>query len=45
MTATEIKKEIIKVMNQVPEKLLGDILDLVKEVQSEKSSSSNLTSN
>lgn len=45
MTATEIKKEIIKVLNQVTEKLLGDILDLVKEVQSEKSSSSNLTSN
>ena len=45
MTAIEIKKEITKVLDQVPEKLLIDILDLIKEVQSEKSSSSNLTSN
>ena len=45
MTATEIKKEITKVLDRVPEKLLVDILDLIKEVQSEKSSSSNLTSN
>ncbi|GEP52733.1 hypothetical protein FNO01nite_34050 [Flavobacterium noncentrifugens] len=46
MTTTEIKKEISKALDQVPEKLLADILDLIKEVQSEKSSSSNtLTSN
>ena len=45
MTAIEIKKEITKVLDQVPENLLVDILDLIKEVQSEKSSSSNLTSN
>lgn len=46
MTAIEIKKEINKVLDQVPEKLLVDILDLVKEVQAEKSINSNtLTSN
>lgn len=45
MTAIEIKKEITKVLDRVPEKLLLDILDLIKEVQSEKSSSFILTSN
>jgi len=45
MTAIEIKKEIRKVLDQVPEKLLEDILDLLKEVQSEKSLNPKLTSN
>jgi hypothetical protein len=45
MTAIEIKKEISKVLDQVPEKLLADILDLLKEVQSDKSSNSTFTSN
>lgn len=45
MTAIEIKKEINKALDQVPEKLLVDILDLIKEVQSDKSSNSTLTSN
>jgi hypothetical protein len=45
MTTTEIKKEIHKVLEQVPENLLVDILDLLKEVQSEKSSKANLISN
>jgi len=45
MTVVQIKKEINKVLDQVPEKLLVDILDLLKEVQSEKSSNSTLTSN
>jgi hypothetical protein len=45
MTAIEIKKEIRKVLDQVPEKLLEDILDLLKEVQSEKSLNPTLTSN
>jgi hypothetical protein len=45
MTVVQIKKEINKVLDQVPEKLLVDILDLIKEVQSEKSSNSTLTSN
>ncbi|MDR6969217.1 hypothetical protein J2X31_003244 [Flavobacterium arsenatis] len=44
MTAIEIKKEISKALDQVPEKLLVDILDLIKEVQSDQSKSS-LTSN
>jgi len=43
MTAAEIKKEINKTLDEVPERLLIDILDLIKEVQSNKSS--NLTSN
>ena len=43
MTAIEIKKEINKVLDQIPEKLLGDILELVKEVQSEKDSKSKIT--
>jgi len=44
MTAIEIKKEINKALDQVPEKLLVDILDLIKEVQSDNSKST-LTSN
>jgi hypothetical protein len=45
MTVVEIKKEINKALDQVPEKLLVDILDLIKEVQLDKSSNSTLTSN
>jgi hypothetical protein len=45
MTAVEIKKEINKALDQVPEKLLVDILDLIKEVQLERTSNSTLTSN
>ena len=44
MTAIEIKKEINKALDQVPEKLLVDILNLIKEVQSDNSKST-LTSN
>lgn len=45
MTTTEIKKEIHKVLEQVPENLLADILNILKEVQSEKATKSTLTSN
>lgn len=45
MTAIEIKKEINKALDQVPEALLADILELIKEVQSDKSSSTTLTQN
>lgn len=45
MTTTEIKKEIHKVLEQVPENLLADILIILKEVQSEKATKSTLTSN
>ena len=45
MTTTEIKKEIHKALEQVPENLFVDILDLLKEVQSEKSSKATWTSN
>ncbi len=45
MTAVEIKKEINKVLDQVPETLLPEILNLVKGVQSDESSVSELASN
>ena len=45
MTAIEIKKEINKALDQFPEKLLADILELIKEVQLEKSSNLTLTAN
>jgi hypothetical protein len=45
MTSTEIKKEIHYLPHQLPENLLVDILDLLKEVQSEKSSKATWTSN
>lgn len=45
MTTTEIKKEIHKVLEQVPENLLADILIILKEVQSQKTTKSTLTSN
>lgn len=44
MTAIDIKKEISKALDQVPEDILIDILNLVREVQTEKSSTT-LTSN
>ena len=45
MTTLEIKKEISKVLDHVPEKLLADILDLLKEVQFKETSNATLTSN
>ncbi len=45
MTTTQLKKEIGKVLDRVPEKLLQDILDLLKEVESEKTTNSRLASN
>jgi hypothetical protein len=45
MTTTQLKKEIGKVLDRVPEKLLRDILDLLKEVESEKATNSKLASN
>ena len=45
MTTTQIKKEIGKVLDRVPEKLLQDILELLKEVESEKTSNNKLASN
>ena len=45
MTSVEIKNEITKVLDQVPEELLLDILDLIKEVQSEKPSKTSLILN
>ena len=45
MTTTEIKKEIGKVLDRVPEKLLQDILNLLKEVEAEKNVKNKLTSN
>jgi hypothetical protein len=45
MTAIELKKEISKVFDQVPEKLLADSLDLLKDVQTDKYANYSLTSN
>lgn len=45
MTSIEIKKEISKVLDQVPEILLMDILDLLKAVQSDNASNAKLTAN
>lgn len=44
MTAIEIKKEISKALDQIPDNILVDILNLIKEVQTENSSAT-LTSN
>lgn len=44
MTAIDIKKEISKALDQVPEDILIDILNLIREVQTENSSAT-LTSN
>jgi len=44
MTAIEIKKEISKALDQIPENILVDILNLIREVQTENSSAT-LTSN
>lgn len=45
MTTTEIKKEIHKVLDQVPDNLLADVLIILKEVQTQKTTKSTLTSN
>lgn len=44
MTAIEIKKEISKALDQIPENILVDILNLIREVQTENSSAT-MTSN
>ena len=44
MTTTQLKREIGKVLDRVPEKLLQDILDLLKEVELEKTTSGKLAS-
>ena len=45
MTTTEIKKEIHKVLDQVPDNLLADVLIIMKEVQTQKITKLTLTSN
>ena len=45
MTTTEIKKEIHKVLDQVPDNLLADVLIILKEVQTQKITKLTLTSN
>ena len=44
MTVIEIKKQINTALEQVPEELLIDILDLLKEVQLDKNSNPTLIS-
>lgn len=45
MTRLQLKDEISKVLDQVPEELLADILDLLKEIQSDKIAKSDFAAN
>jgi mRNA-degrading endonuclease RelE of RelBE toxin-antitoxin system len=45
MTSVQIKKEIQKVLDQVPETVLQDILDFVKELQVQSPDQIKLTNN
>ncbi len=45
MTAIQLKQEISKELENVPEKILSDILDLIKEFKSDNSSNSSLVGN
>ncbi len=45
MTKTEIKNEIQKVLDKVPENVLKDILDFLKDLQSQPSGRLDLASN
>jgi hypothetical protein len=45
MTSIEIKTEIQKVIDQVPENVLGDVLDFLKELQSKSSNEIKLANN
>ncbi|MBM3170532.1 MAG: hypothetical protein FJZ75_02845 [Bacteroidetes bacterium] len=45
MTKTQIKSEIQKVLNNVPENMLRDILDFLKELQEQPVSKVKLTNN
>ena len=45
MTSVEIKTEIQKVLDQVPENVLEDVLDFVRELQSKSSEQIKLANN
>ena len=45
MTKTQIKSEIQKVLDNVPENMLHDILDFLKELQEQPVSTVKLTNN
>lgn len=45
MTSVQIKQEIQKVLDQVPETVLQDILDFVKELQVQSPDQIKLTNN
>lgn len=45
ITAVETFKAVSRVLDQVPERLLADILDFLREVQSVKSCNATLTRN
>ena len=45
MTKTQIKSEIQKVLDNVPENMLHDILDFLKELQEQPESTVKLTNN
>ena len=45
MTSIEIKTEIQKVLDQVPENVLEDVLDFLKELQSKSTDQIKLANN
>jgi mRNA-degrading endonuclease RelE of RelBE toxin-antitoxin system len=45
MTSIEIKTEIQKVLDQVPETVLQDVLDFLKELQTKSADQIKLTNN
>jgi len=45
MTSIEIKTEIQKVLDQVPESVLEDVLDFLKELQNKSADQIKLTNN
>ncbi|MXV50966.1 hypothetical protein GS399_08275 [Pedobacter sp. HMF7647] len=45
MTSTQIKTEIQKVLDEVPENALQDVLDFLKDLQSSSSEKIKLTNN
>jgi len=45
MTKTQIKTEIQKVLNNVPEAILQDVLDFLKELQNQPGEKVKLTNN
>ncbi|MDP3929350.1 MAG: hypothetical protein Q8R57_10030 [Bacteroidota bacterium] len=45
MTKTQLKSEIIKVLDNVPDSILQDVLDFLKELQNQPEGKVKLTNN